>query len=156
MRRPADSRAQRPALQGGSALVESLVALLLFALGLLGVMGLQASAVQLSSQAQYRAQASWLANAVVSQMWASDRTASSLQSQFASPDGSAYRAWQAQVSASGLPGVSSANNTLPTISFSTLAGGGSSEARSQATITVGWRSPSEAQTHQLVTVVQLK
>ena len=65
--------------------------------------------------------------------------------------------WLEQVQASGLPGVSSANSTLPTISFSTLAGGGSSgTTRSQATITVYWRAPADTQSHQLVTLVQLK
>lgn len=164
MRAPAEHRPSRPALPRsapakarGSALIESLVAVLLFSVGLLGLVGMQAGAVQQASQAEYRSMASLLANSAASQMWASDRTATTLQTQFASPSGSAYVLWLAQVQASGLPGISSANSTLPTISFSTLAGGGSSgTARSQATITVYWRGPADTQSHQLVTLVQLK
>lgn len=164
MRAPAEARPSQPALSRsapakaqGSALIESLVAVLLFSVGLLGLVGMQAGAVQQASQAEYRSMASLLANAAASQMWASDRTATTLQTQFASPSGSAYALWLAQVQASGLPGISSANSTLPTISFSTLAGGGSGgTARSQATITVYWRAPADTQSHQVVTLVQMK
>lgn len=55
--------------QRGSVLLEALIAILIFSFGLLGLIGIQASAVGLSIDAKYRADAAYLANQIVSQMW---------------------------------------------------------------------------------------
>jgi type IV pilus assembly protein PilV len=55
--------------QQGSVLLEALIAILIFSFGLLGLIGIQASAVGLSIDAKYRADAAYLANQIVSQMW---------------------------------------------------------------------------------------
>lgn len=50
-------------------LVEVLVAVLIFSLGILAVIGLQAVAVTNVSDAKYRADASLIANQLIGQMW---------------------------------------------------------------------------------------
>jgi type IV pilus assembly protein PilV len=55
--------------QTGSGLVEQLIALLLFSIGILGLMSMQATAVNHASDAQYRAEASLLANQIIGIMW---------------------------------------------------------------------------------------
>jgi len=60
--------------QRGMALIEVLVSILLFSLGVLGLIGLQASAVQYSIEADMRNRAALLANEVASVMWLSNST----------------------------------------------------------------------------------
>lgn len=55
----------------GVAMLEVLVSLLLFSLGLLGMIGLQARALSLSTDAEDRNRAALLANDIASTMWLS-------------------------------------------------------------------------------------
>lgn len=52
-------------LQSGSAMVEGLTAVTVFSIGMLGVIGLQASVLENNAQAQFRAEASYLAEEVI-------------------------------------------------------------------------------------------
>jgi len=55
--------------QHGFALIEALIALLLFSLSVLGLVGLQASMARASASAKYRAEAAYLATDLVGRMW---------------------------------------------------------------------------------------
>jgi type IV pilus assembly protein PilV len=55
--------------QGGFMLIEALVALLIFAFGVLGVVGLQASMTKAQTQSKFRADASQLAQQLIGTMW---------------------------------------------------------------------------------------
>ena len=68
--------------QKGSMMIEALVAILIFSMGILAMMGLQAASVKLSSDAKYRSDASLLANELIGQMWVSDRTPATLIANF--------------------------------------------------------------------------
>src|SRR5665811_2244945 len=59
--------------QEGAFLLEALIGILIFSLGILGIVGLQAQAIRSTNDAEYRAEAVYLANSLVSQMWADDR-----------------------------------------------------------------------------------
>lgn len=65
---PGERRAQR-----GGFLLEALVGILIFTLGVLGLMALQARAIAYTGDAQYRGEAAYLANSYVSKMWADSR-----------------------------------------------------------------------------------
>jgi type IV pilus assembly protein PilV len=56
--------------QSGSSIVEGMVALLIFSIGMLGLMNLQAISINQSSDSKYRADAAFLANQIIGQMWA--------------------------------------------------------------------------------------
>lgn len=58
--------------QGGLALVEAMVALVIFAFGVLAVVGMQGVSVRQAADAKYRVDASFLANQAIGTMW-SDR-----------------------------------------------------------------------------------
>jgi type IV pilus assembly protein PilV len=58
--------------QRGMAMIEVLVSILLFSLGVLGLIGLQASAIQFSVEADMRNRASLIANEVATAMWLSN------------------------------------------------------------------------------------
>jgi len=61
---------QLPFAQRGSVLLEALIALLIFSMGILAIVGMQAVAIKNSADAKYRADASYLANQILGQMWA--------------------------------------------------------------------------------------
>lgn len=73
----------------GFALIEVLVSLVIFSLGVVGLMGMQTRALQASTDAQDRSMAAMLANSVTSEMWAIKST---------SLGNSAVEAWKEQVS----------------------------------------------------------
>jgi len=59
-----------PNKQGGVALLEALIAILIFSIGILGVIGLQANLIQATGEAKYRAEASYIAQQRVGRIWA--------------------------------------------------------------------------------------
>jgi len=63
------SRKSRPARQSGSYLLEALIAILIFAFGVLGLIGLLGSSIRVTNDARYRAEAANLANAMIADMW---------------------------------------------------------------------------------------
>lgn len=64
---------RRSVAQRGFSLVEVLVAVLVFSLGVLGLMRLQATAVRMSTDARQRAEASFLADQLFARMLISNR-----------------------------------------------------------------------------------
>ena len=133
--------------QAGVMLLEALIAILVFSLGILSLVALQAVSIKLTGDAKYRTDATLLANRLIGQMWVSNDL-----SAFAT-DGDAYNAWLADVAGTdGLPGVAAADggvvSTLPTV---TVAGDG------QVAITLFWRTPEMLPTerHQYTVVSQI-
>ncbi|NNM68404.1 MAG: hypothetical protein HKM00_00265 [Gallionella sp.] len=51
-------------------LLEGLIAILIFSMGILAIVGMQAVAIKNSTDAKYRADASYFANQIIGQMWA--------------------------------------------------------------------------------------
>jgi type IV pilus assembly protein PilV len=62
--------ALRRRLQNGSALIEALVAMVIFATGVLGLVGLQAKMTRAQTGAKMRADAAYLASELTGLMWA--------------------------------------------------------------------------------------
>lgn len=56
--------------QEGMVLIESLLAILVFAVGVLALVGLQATAMQESEANRQRTEAAFLANQILAEMWA--------------------------------------------------------------------------------------
>jgi len=71
-RLPTNAQARRLGQRGGF-LLEALIAVLIVAFGVLGLIGLQARAIQNVDDAQYRAEAAFLANSLLGQMWVYDQ-----------------------------------------------------------------------------------
>lgn len=63
------TRVNGPRQQTGVMLLEALIAILIFSVGILAIVGMQANAVQDMSEAKYRTEASFLANRVIADMW---------------------------------------------------------------------------------------
>jgi type IV pilus assembly protein PilV len=107
--------------QRGASMIEVLVVIVLFSFGLIGMVGLQAKAVQTSVSAEDSSRAALLANEAASAMWAANTVS------LPSADVTAWNTRVADTSSRGLP------NGAGTI---TVASG-------VATISVTWRAPHE-------------
>ena len=55
--------------QAGVMLLEALLAILIFSIGILAIVGMQATAIQDVGEAKYRSDAAFLANQVIADMW---------------------------------------------------------------------------------------
>jgi type IV pilus assembly protein PilV len=127
----------------GSALIESLLALVVFSVGLLSLLMLLTSALKQSDNARYRSEASFLASDLIGQMWSGDRTLQSLQQRFDSASDT-YQRWLVRVQ-STLPGVT-ADRNQPELKI---------DDSRNITLTLHWQSPSDTEQHQLVVVTRL-
>lgn len=56
--------------QGGSILLEALISILIFSIGILGLVGMQAAAISSTSDAQYRSTAGFLVDQMIGTVWA--------------------------------------------------------------------------------------
>lgn len=135
-----------PRGQRGFMLVEVMVALLIFAIGVLGIVGLQASMTKAQTGSKFRGDAAFLAQRLVGNMW-TDRsglnnygTAGGCSSHTRCSD------WLAEVA-----------NLLPdgdaTVSVTTLPNGTDATGAviaAEVTITINWTPPHEEQ-RQFVT-----
>ncbi len=128
--------------QQGSIILESLIAILIFSIGILGLVGLQAAAINNVADAKYRSEASLLANQAIGQMWLDDKTTAVLQNNYSSPNGAKYLVWQTSVQRT-LPGAA---GFPPTIVI---------DANNQATIIIQWKSPSESTPHRHETIARI-
>ncbi|MBS0372662.1 MAG: hypothetical protein JSS57_26095 [Proteobacteria bacterium] len=75
----------------GYVLLEALVALLIFSLGLLGLIGFQAASMKIATDSQFRTEAAMLADELIAKMTVYNL--SNVAVDFASPSGSQFTAW---------------------------------------------------------------
>ncbi len=117
--------------QRGVALIEVLMAVLIFSVGVLGLIGLQSRAIQLSMDTEDRNRAALLANELINEMWL--RRTPTVPADIVT-------AWKAKVTdatTGGLPG-----------------GDGKYEvAGRQADVTIEWQSPGASTKSRLTTRV---
>ena len=144
--------------QSGVMLLEAVIAILIFSLGVLGVLGMQAMSISASRDAKYRADAALLAGEVLGKMWAGDRKGEVLKQRFvgdgAAGSGTDYVAWKSRV-VSILPGVES--DALPVISITPGAYDAVHKfsTASVVTVTVYWRAPNDQVRHQYQIIARI-
>lgn len=116
----------------GVALIEVLVSVLLLAVGILGVIGLQSTLVQASTDNRMRATATLLAGEIVSSLWVGTTTTDF--SGFTGPLPSTH------------PSAGRVTSTLPqgTATVTGAAGGGPTTGGT-VTVAVSWKLPNEVQ-----------
>lgn len=123
-----------PAQQGGVMLLEALIALLIFSVGILAIVGMQASAFQDMGEAKYRTDAAFLANQVIADMWSNADNLADYEYDGAGAPPAAIENWVATVQAR-LPGVA---NNPPTIERD--------PANNAMTVTVSWQQARDKST----------
>lgn len=136
----------RKQLQQGSMILEATFGILIFSLGILALVGLQASSTKQAEAGKYRTDAALLTNQLIGQMWVGGKSVANLQAQYESAtDAPLYKTWYNTVQQT-LPGAS-ANPPTVTISDS-----------GQVTISIFWLAPSEKSgtvPHKYVVVTQI-
>lgn len=132
----------RKTQQQGSVVLEALISILIFSIGILAIVGLQAVSIKNVAAAKYRTDASLLVNQVIGQMWVGDKSNAALVANFSSPGGAGYQAW-ADTVAQNLPGVSGVPANAPTIAI---------DANNNATVTVFWQAPDEGASHNYTAI----
>lgn len=129
---PYPSPGHRP--QQGFVLIDVLMSILLFSIGILGLVGLQSALTRSQMDSKTRADASYLASELMGQIWSNTLSLSSYTtSGCAAMD--RCKEWQDKV-ASSLPQGSGTVNT--------------DSASGNVTITISWTTPS-GETHQYIT-----
>ena len=137
MPRPSVRRAQ-----AGSFLLEALIAILIIALAVLGLVGLLAHSMQNVDDAKFRGEAAYLASSYIGEMWGADRA--TLNANFDDTSGGAkYAAFKAVVQ-QRLPHT--AATPLPVVTITP----GVTPTSSQVEITITWQPPGDQSTHQHV------
>jgi type IV pilus assembly protein PilV len=120
--------------QRGAFLLEALIAILIFSMGILALVGLQAVSINTVSEAKYRTDAAFLASQIIGEMWIADRNN---VPNFSYPGGGApaLATWADQVTAT-LP---DAQTYPPQIVVAGTAANGFT-----VQVTVNWKSPGSA------------
>jgi type IV pilus assembly protein PilV len=146
-------------------LIESMIAILIFSMGILALVGMFASAVSRSTDAQYRVEAANHVNRILGQIWANvDRsTAANLNAtltayqhrpgggncNFSGADSAnaEVTGWAAAITAagSGLPGTSASTSQILVDTAN----------MNRVTVTVCWRAPGDTYAHQHVVVANI-
>lgn len=128
--------------QSGSVLLEALIAILIFSMGILALIGLQAAAISNVTDAKYRSDASFLANQVVGEMWANQPNLASYAYSGTGIPPAVLTNWVAQVEAT-LPGASAQKPTI-------VIG-----ANNLVTVTVLWQPPKAPVAHNYRVITQI-
>jgi type IV pilus assembly protein PilV len=134
--------------QAGVMLIEALIGILIFSIGILALIGMQATAVKNTTDARYRSEAAYLANTIIAQMRLDVPNVASYDDSSAGTY-APRSTWRTRVE-STLPGVNIAGNLyMPSIAVfagPTFVGDGQPSWR--ITVTMTWIQPGETDPHQ--------
>ena len=120
-------------------LIEALLGILIFSIGILALIGMQATAMRNTTDARYRTEASFLATEVIGRMWVDIADLPKFDKDY----GAAFTprdAWATKVSEL-LPGVDLGGATRPTIELDTTT--------NEVTVTILWQQPGESAVRRL-------
>lgn len=159
--------------QQGVMLIEAMIALLIFAMGVLAVIGMQARSIGQTMDARYRVDAAFLANQLLSEIWASraqvnNGTANPTTTLYGSPayfscnpctstnSNPVIQGWVQQVQSTTsqsayLPGVTDTQNA-PIITVSPTT---ANSPPYSITVTLQWKSPQGGVPHNYTTMAQI-
>jgi type IV pilus assembly protein PilV len=126
--------------QEGVMLIEAMIGILIFSIGILALIGMQATAVKNTTDARYRSEASFLASRIVAQIWLDRANIDS----YKDSNASAYVPrddWRVQVQ-NALPGIDIATTQrVPSIDVDTGTG-------NRVTVIIYWMQAGETQQRQ--------
>lgn len=133
--------------QGGASLIEALIAILVFSMGILGTVGLLAYSVRASNDVRYRSEAANLAGAMVADMWTTKPA--ELDIKFGT-GGSKLYTWQNRATAL-LPAPASGP---PAVEVDLAQPGLSLQSRT-VLVTVSWQLPGSSEVHSYLLTAQI-
>lgn len=145
--------------QQGMTLIETMIAIIIFSIGIVALVGLQARSISSTGTAKYRTDASFLANQLFGHLWTHRQSLEASPAQFAhrpgdgtgaarcAPTGAdathaAVTGWLVDVAAA-LPGASADRQQVRI------------EANQMVVVTICWRAPGETGWRNHIEVAQL-
>ena len=129
--------------QKGATLLEALIGILIFSVGILALVGMQALAIKQMTDAKYRSDAGFFANEIIGYMWVNRANLGSYAFSGTGTPPAALTGWVAGIQ-NGLPGVTAAAN-LPIV---TVAG-------TTVSVTVRWQVPGGSAAHRHITMAYI-
>lgn len=139
--------------QQGSMLLEALIAIVIFSIGILAIVGLQANSIRMSTDAKFRSDANLLANQYISAMWADVASATTAAGAFSSAEfatyttgGANFTNWYNTTVVPAFPTGASAAVTANTIllcgnTVSTTCSGNQQNSVTNVSISISWQLP---------------
>jgi type IV pilus assembly protein PilV len=118
--------------QRGATLIEGLVAITIFSLGILAVIGMMTTHMATAGDARYRMEATQFAESIMADMRGAD--AGTRSASFSGPSGAKYLEWVDRIKAAQLP-LAGVDEDTPQLDIA-MAG-------TNVTITVLWRAPAD-------------
>jgi type IV pilus assembly protein PilV len=134
--------------QQGVMLLEALIGILIFSLGILTMIALQATAMRATIDSKFRSEASFLANEIIGSIWVDRATLSDWATSPGTPAscGSAKPCgWITKVKATLPMDATTPANTEPEIAISS----------SQVTVTIRWKREGDADVSRHTVVAQI-
>ena len=129
--------------QKGVMLLEALVGILIFSIGILAMLGMQAVGIRNTIDSKYRSEAAYLANEIVGQMWV-DRANIATYDDTATAN-ARRTAWNSEVTSLLPQDPANPTSTAPQITISGR----------QATVVVRWKRPGESTVSQYIMIAQI-
>ena len=129
--------------QRGATLLEALIGILIFSVGILALVGMQALAIKHMSDAKYRSDAAFFANEIIGQMWVNRASLGTYAYAGAGAPPAAISSWVTSIQ-NALPGVTAAANR-PIIAV----------AGTTITVTVRWQLPGGSDVHRHITMAYI-
>lgn len=127
--------------QSGMMLLEALIGILIFSLGILALIGMQAVATKTVTESRDRAEASKLANQVIGDMWLNRVNLASYAYSGTGTVPGVLTNWMAQMQGA-LPNVAA---TPPIISIAAPQAGLAGVGGNEVIVTIRWQPPGGAQ-----------
>lgn len=159
---------QLPAKQKGVMLLEALISILIFSIGILALVGLQATSISMSSDAKYRSTASMLANQMIGQMWndiavvsasgpATTYSITEFDNYIGDPGNNTaptYATWLATVQ-NNLPNATATVTRNTVVTPSPAVPNSVQTSTTSVSVTITWQLPSATAPHSYTTSAQI-
>jgi type IV pilus assembly protein PilV len=131
--------------QGGVMLLEALIGLLIFSLGVLALVAMQSVAISNVSNAKYRVEAAWYAEEIMNYIWLDPIN---VDTKYSYPGGNSLylQGWVQRVQglgSSGSPGLPNSVTYPPTITVvkGTIGTGATQQTTYTVNVTLRWKAP---------------
>lgn len=128
-------------------LLEALIGILIFSIGILALIGMQATAMRTTMDAKYRSEASFLANEIIGRMWVDRANLASYATPAACPAAPSC-AWIDRVSAL-LPNATGGNAPEIVVTTDPVL------LTNEITVTLRWQPPGDTTVSNHVAVTQI-
>jgi type IV pilus assembly protein PilV len=135
----------KPKSQQGVMLLEALMGILIFSIGILAILGMQAVAMRTTIDAKYRSEAGFLANEIIGTMWVNQANLANYGTATLTCPAAPPCAWIARVTTVLPQDTGTPANTAPTIVVNGR----------QVTVTVRWMRPGETAVSNHVAVATI-